>query len=238
MAHSTLQLKADTLGFTEVGGLVVLPPYRNRREKIGKQLSYVRFAYMAHFLKNFRNRLIVEYLPQLSAHKDSPLWDAVGQKCTGLSYHHADRLSAKNKEFVLALFPKEKIDCRLLPKAATRTLGVPGRAARHSLRLLQRIGFRFLHQIDPFDGGPFYGANLRRVSLIRKTRFLKFYKGPLNLHIKGRPRGIVLWIAPARIRAVLTAYRIQRGFIHLPHPAVTALGLKGGERLSITPFDV
>lgn len=166
--HLTLRLKADTRGFTEIGGLVVLPGYRRHPEKIGKQLSYARFEYIARHPKKFMPRLIVEYLPKLDPQKGNRLWELLGEKFTRLSYAQADRLSALSKEFILSLFPKEKIYACFLPDGVVRSLGKPGEGAKVSVRLLEKIGFHFLNQIDPFDGGPHYGAALREI--VKKFR--------------------------------------------------------------------
>jgi arginine N-succinyltransferase len=166
--HLTLKLKADTRGFTEIGGLVVLPEYRRHPEKIGKQLSYARFEYIARYPKKFMPRLIVEYLPKLDPQKGNRLWELVGQKFTGLSYARADRLSAVSKEFILSLFPKDKIYACFLPDGVVRELGKPGEGAKASVGMLEKIGFRFLNQIDPFDGGPHYGAGLPEI--VRRFR--------------------------------------------------------------------
>src|SRR5579871_1143699 len=63
-------------GPTEIGGLVVDPPYRSGAEKPGKQLSYVRFLYLAMHRKAFRERILAELLPPLTPDGRSYLWEA------------------------------------------------------------------------------------------------------------------------------------------------------------------
>ncbi|MGH7198172.1 MAG: arginine N-succinyltransferase, partial [Candidatus Omnitrophota bacterium] len=157
--HTVLKLVVEPAGFTEIGGLVVLPGHRHLKEKLGKQLSYARFAYMARHPGKFRPKVIAEYLPKLApGGKGNALWEALGKKFTGLSYREADRLSATNKEFILKLFPRENIYGCFLPDVVVRHLGTPGPGAKVSLQMLSKIGFHYLNQIDPFDGGPHYGA--------------------------------------------------------------------------------
>ena len=232
--HRTLVLAASRRGFTEIGGLAVLPAYRGRAEKIGKQLSYARFAFMARHKAFFRPQVLVEYLPPLDPAKGNALWTSLGKPFTGLTYHEADRLSAENKEFIFSLFPREKIYACLLPKAAQKDLGLPGEGARSSLGMLERLGFRFLGQIDPFDGGPHYGAPLRRIPLVRKTAGAKF--GGSAAPDAKAPRALVMTESGGRARACLAAAARRKGLVWLPREAARALGLKPRDELSITPF--
>src|SRR6476469_6451003 len=43
--HGTLKLKYDTNGPSEIGGLVIDPEIRNSEERVGRQISFVRFLY-------------------------------------------------------------------------------------------------------------------------------------------------------------------------------------------------
>jgi arginine/ornithine N-succinyltransferase beta subunit len=38
------------------------------------------------------------------------------------------------------------------------SIGVAGSETEAAVKTLKAAGFRYLHQIDPFDGGPHYGA--------------------------------------------------------------------------------
>ena len=44
--HHVLQLKQESNGPTEIGGLLVHPDYRGNSEKLGKFISLIRFLYM------------------------------------------------------------------------------------------------------------------------------------------------------------------------------------------------
>src|SRR4051812_33389209 len=63
--HKVLSIGYNYEGPTEIGGLVVDPPHRSGPEKPGKQLSYVRFLYMAAHKERFRPRVLAELLPPL-----------------------------------------------------------------------------------------------------------------------------------------------------------------------------
>src|SRR4029077_14364094 len=54
--HKVLSIGYNADGPTEIGGLVVAPPHRSGQEKPGKQLSYVRFLFIAMHRRLFRDR--------------------------------------------------------------------------------------------------------------------------------------------------------------------------------------
>lgn len=222
--HTTLKLHSDTSGYTEMGGLVVLPRYQGHREKIGRQLSYARFAYVAAHPARFQKKLLVEYLPALDPKKGNRLWELLGQKFTGLSYGEADRLSARSKEFILSLFPKEKIYTCLLPDGVVRNLGTPGPGAQKSVGMLQKIGFRFLRQVDPFDGGPHFGALTGNVSLVRQTSRV-VWRGEAFKNTKQTP-AMILCEKKGEVRACVLP----------PGATIRPFKLKEGDPLWVTPF--
>lgn len=169
--HTTLTLGSTTDGPTEVGGLVVLPDYRQHPQRLGLQLSYVRFLYMALYPQRFEPQVLVEYLPPLTdGGSGSPLWEALGRHFTGLSYRQADRLSITNKEFVLSLFPRTPIYTTFFPEGVRTQLGVVHTQALGACAMLKRAGFRYLDEIEPFDGGPYYGAARQKISIVRSAR--------------------------------------------------------------------
>jgi arginine N-succinyltransferase len=230
-------MTADSRGFTEIGGLVVLPAFRESREKIGKQLSYARFAYIARHPKFFCRRMIVEYLPKVNPETGNRLWELIGQKFTGLSYRAADRLSVRDKEFILSLFPKEKIYGCFLPDTVVRRLGEPGPGAAKSIQMLEKIGFKFMRQVDPFDGGPHYGIQTRKIPLIRRTVFLKFSKvAGASWPDKNVTRHLVMSEKDGQIRSLVTECRIAKGRIHLTGEPAEVLRIRNGEIVSVTPF--
>ncbi len=235
--HKVLSIGYNYDGPTEIGGLVVDPPYRSGTEKPGKQLSYVRFLFMAAHRAFFRERVLAELLPPLMEDGRSLLWESIGKKFTGLDYTEADKLSRKNKEFIKELFPASDIYASLFPVKAQKLIGEVGANTRGVQRMLERVGFRYSNHIDPFDGGPHYEANLSEVSLIRHFRTAIVGKEPWDLEAEEVLVAATRGTGTNRFRAVRTQVRYEDQVVFFPKAARDMLKVKPGDKVSIIPFE-
>ncbi|MBC74855.1 MAG: arginine N-succinyltransferase [Halobacteriovoraceae bacterium] len=170
--HGKLKLGLDTDGPTEIGGLVIHPEYRGTGEKLGKQISFVRFLYMAIHPKRFKKEIHSELMPPFDQEGKAPLWEAIGRKFMSMEYDEADILSRNNKEFILNLFPSENIYMTLLPMEARNAVGKVGNDTLPVKAMLEKVGFKYINEVDPFDGGPHYRCDLKEIKPI-KNRVLK-----------------------------------------------------------------
>ncbi len=75
-SHTYLTLRRCLDGPTEMGGLIVDPAYRQHAAKVGKQLSFVRFLYLAMYPDRFEDEVLAEILPALTETKESLFWDS------------------------------------------------------------------------------------------------------------------------------------------------------------------
>lgn len=166
--HGTLKLGLDTNGPTEIGGLILNPEYRGHKDKLGKQLSFGRFLYMATCPERFKSMIHSELMPPLDRVGNSPLWEAVGRRFFNMNYHEADVLSRSNKEFILSLFPSENIYQTLLPMDARESIGKVGKETEPVKKMLESIGFKYTFEVDPFDGGPHYRCPLKDIKPIKE----------------------------------------------------------------------
>ena len=111
-----------------------------RRPSVPAVLSLARVVFISTHRGWFRDRLLAELLPPLvqvpGGTTRSPLWDALGHKFTGLTYHEADRLSRFNKEFIWRLFPTMPIHACLLPEGVQDIIGQVGPNTVGAKRLL------------------------------------------------------------------------------------------------------
>lgn len=236
--HKTLRLCQSFDGPTELGSLVLGKDFRSSKEKLGRLLSYVRFLFMAIKPGFFASHVLAELLPPLGARFESALWDAVGRHFTGLPYYEADMLSRKNKEFIKTLFPSNPIYVSLLPTAAQDVIGQVGKNSKGAAHLLSRIGFRYSHRVDPFDGGPHFEAEQKDISLIKNALEVGIKSGPVG-HEKvlcghfdpNRPSG-------SRFRALVANASIDRPekLLTLPEEELQMLQVEKGQKIFMTPL--
>lgn len=176
--HGTLKFDMETNGYTEIGGLILDPSYRGHPDKLGKILSFARFLYIAENPDDFTKFIHSELLPPFDQDGNSPLWEAIGRKFLNMNYHDADKLSRENREFITSLYPIDTIYETLLPIEARDAIGKVGKSTEPVKRMLESIGFRYMEEVDPFDGGPHYRALKNDISLIKNHQHFKvIFKG-------------------------------------------------------------
>jgi arginine N-succinyltransferase len=238
--HPVLSIGFHFDGPTEIGGLVVHPDLRGGADRPGKQLAFVRFLYMAVFPERFRETVLAELMPPLEKDGRSAFWEAFGRRFTDLDYQTADKKSRENKEFIQQLFPPVDVYATLFPPRVRRVLGRVGPATEPVRALLERIGFRYVQRIDPFDGGPHYEARLADVTLVREHRALRLAAAPLaeGGGVAGEDVLVAALHPRARVRfrAVRCAARREGDALAIPARARALLRVEPGARVHVVPF--
>ena len=224
--HQVLQLKEDCDGPTEIGGLLIDRTYRRRPEKLGKQVSLIRFAYMAMRPERFEKRVLCELTPPLGEGGRSEFWESLGRRFTGLPYQEADMISQRNKEFIGSLFPQEDIYLALLDSKARLVMGRVGQETRAAQHLLETIGFTYLHEVDPFDGGPHYGAELASISVVKNGSRMAIADCDKPTFAN---RALIAIERDGDFRGAYAACDFQDGRLCLPKTAMSALEAEPGE---------
>jgi len=225
--HQVLQFREDTDGPTEIGGLLIDRSYRRRPEKLGRQISMIRFVYMGMHQGDFEKRVLCELTPPLGDGGRSEFWEALGRRFTGLPYQEADVLSQQNREFISSLFPEEDIYLALLDSKARLTLGRVGEETLPAQHLLESIGFKYLNEVDPFDGGPHYGTDLADVSIVRNGLWATYDKAERGAYSK---RAFVAIKRDGEFRGVMSGMDAASGHLYLPPATAKALEAEHGEK--------
>jgi arginine N-succinyltransferase len=234
--HTKLQLGISTDGPSEIGGLVLHPDWRGHPEKCGKALSVVRFAWIGAHPDRFEREVVAEMLSRFDAEGHNRLWDAFGAHFTGLSYREADHLSARNPRFIADLFPQDPVYATLFPEEVRQVLGQPNETARAAVHILEKVGFHYLRRIDPFDGGPYYGAARDAIASVRERRELVLPSVPAER--SAQPEGPLALLSAEGahgFRAAVLALDAE-GAPFVPKDDREALGVGAGDRVSITPL--
>jgi arginine N-succinyltransferase len=233
--HTYLRLRYSMDGPTEVGGLIVTRAMRGHPDRIGKQISWVRFLYIAKHLARFESRVLAEMLPPITAADyGNAFWDHYGRRVTGLSFREADRLSTHDKEFIRALFPEAPLYTFLLPDEVRNALGAVGENSRGAVRLLEQAGMKFLGHIDPFDGGPYYGAATADLKPVRERTVCVATLG--EVPVEERRAYLVAHENAEGFRAIRVDTSIAEGKIMLWPAALSALGVKEHARVDVVPL--
>lgn len=232
--HTYLRLRYSMDGPTELAGLIVTAPMRQHPEKIGKQLSWVRFLYIAKHHARFESRVLSEMLPQFGPDYRNEFWDHYGREVTGLTFREADQLSNHDKEFIRTLFPDAPLYTFLLPEKVRESLGRAGDSTRGAIRLLEQAGMKFLNHIDPFDAGPYYGALVQDLIPVKQYRALKAEPGSpqgaeIRCYLVGREHS-------RSFCAVRAAGVVNGDSIVLPREVMEALKARTGEALDVLPL--
>ncbi|MCG8589798.1 MAG: arginine N-succinyltransferase [Proteobacteria bacterium] len=233
--HTKLLLRSTEAGPTEIGGLILDPDYRRHPEKCGKALSVVRFAFISMYPERFQREVIAEMLSPFEDSGENLLWEAFGRHFTGMAYREADHLSARDKQFIADLFPRDPVYVTLFPKEVQAVIGKPNATAVAAVRILEKVGFSPLNQVDPFDGGPYYGAARDAITSVRERRELVLPGQSQERVPVGDTLALLSAETPKGFRATVVPLDAEDAPVVCKN-AREALGVEAGDRVSITPL--
>ena len=162
----------------------------------------------------------------------------MGKRFTGLTYPEADLLSRQNKEFIKELFPSSDIYVTLFPERVQKVLGRSDPQTQGVQRMLERIGFRYVERVDPFDGGPHFEAGPAEVSLVRRFRTARVAPEDLALDVaEDMLVAVERESGRNRFRAVRSQVRIDDQVVYLPAETKELLGVTSGVKVALIPFE-
>ncbi|MFN7904770.1 MAG: arginine N-succinyltransferase [Pseudobdellovibrionaceae bacterium] len=230
--HQVLRFQMDTDGPTEIGGLLVDKSYRRRPEKLGKQISLMRFNYIGYHRNRFEDRVLCELTPPLTDEGRSEFWEALGRRFTGLPYQEADVLSQTNKEFIESLFPEDDIYLCLLEAKARLVLGRVGESTKPAQHLLESIGFEYIEEVDPFDGGPHFACRTSDILPVKhgKVYHLTEFPDP-SYKLQG-----LLGCTAGSYRGAVVSYDLRGNEVCIPKKTRDLLKLDLEQAVFVCPF--
>jgi arginine N-succinyltransferase len=234
--HTTLQFGVDESGPSEVGGLILAPGYRGHKEKLGSLLSQIRFHFIGLHRQWFSERVLAEMMGTVTTDSHTPLWEYLGRRFINLSYKEADLFSARSKEFMLSLFPREELYVSILPPEARALIGKVGEETEPAKAMLERQGFRALDHIDPFDGGPYLEAQRDAIPLVQATTTRTCGGPTTRASSQMAGEAYVSLVGKDDFRATRSPYQTAGDTILLPAETLNALGAKEGSRIGFTPL--
>ncbi|WP_034914404.1 MULTISPECIES: arginine N-succinyltransferase [Erwinia] len=172
----TLSLSNDHTGSSELCTLFLDADYRNGKN--GYLLSKSRFMFMAAFRDRFMQKVVAEMRGVIDENGHSPFWESVGSRFFSMSFSEADYLCGTGqKTFIAELMPKHPLYIDYLSPDAQAVIGETHPHTAPARAVLEAEGFRYLHYIDIFDGGPTLECEIDRVRAIRKSRVVKATRG-------------------------------------------------------------
>lgn len=238
-SHTIATLVLDESGPTEIGGLILGPTYRGHPDKLGKQISLIRFHYIGLQRKHFADRVLAEMMAPITAQGGNTLWEYLGRRFINLPYAEADKFCQRSREFMTSLLPREPIYLSLLPPEARKLVGQVGPDTVPARKMLEDLGFRYTNRIDPFDGGPHLEALTDQIPLVKSTVRLRL-EGTVNADAAEETGFVSADPEDGEFRCAYSAFRTDRaaGTIHLPADVIKALHADVGDQIGITPLDL
>src|SRR5262249_60160779 len=116
----------------------------------------------------------------------------------------------------------------LLPEEIRNAIGEVGQDTRGALRILEQAGLRYLTQIDPFDGGPYYGCAVDEIVPVRSCSSYRASAGPSP---GGAPRFLIARHDARGYRALAATAQTRKGQIILPPRIFEILKIREGDQV-------
>jgi arginine N-succinyltransferase len=120
----------------------------------------------------------------------------------------------------------------LLDSRARLVLGRVGEETQPALNMLNRIGFKYKEEVDPFDGGPHLGCPAKECTVIqnmKKTSLRGSKSGQFDQF------GLIGLLREGAYIGGVSPYRLEGGEIVLPEKTWVLLNLSEDEEVFVSP---
>jgi arginine N-succinyltransferase len=120
----------------------------------------------------------------------------------------------------------------LLDAKARSVLGRVGEHTRPAQHLLEGIGFEYLEEVDPFDGGPHYGCKTSEILPIKLGRKVRISDFPDASY---REQGL-MGTTDEEFRCALVSYDLRGDEVAIPSKSRALLGCDLEQEVFLSPF--
>jgi arginine N-succinyltransferase len=124
----------------------------------------------------------------------------------------------------------------MFPVEVQEQLGVVGPDSQGAVHLLEKIGLRFLRHVDPFDGGPFYGAKVKDLVLVQQFRRCRVKADTVEQGVEKGEDLLIGWESADGFRAARVRARCLAPTLSCPLEILSALELAEGTEVGVIPF--
>ena len=122
----------------------------------------------------------------------------------------------------------------LRKRLSAGAIGEVGEDTRGALRILEQAGLRYLNQIDPFDGGPYYGCAVNEIVPVRSCSSYRASAGPPP---GGAARFLIARQDARGYRALVSTAEMRKGQIILAPRIFEILKIHEGDQVDCVPLD-
>lgn len=229
---ATLHLKESHRGPSEVCSLFLHAD--RRRDGNGRLLSLARFLFIGAFRPRFTDTVIAELRGYIDQTGRSPFWEAVGRPFFEFDFYRADLLSGLGeKEFIADLMPDHPIYVPLLAPEVQAVIGRVHHDTEPARALLRAEGFAATNEVDIFDAGPLFRADVAELRTIRLGQTATVCE-IINSATDGRTH--LLANGALDFRACLGAVTPRPDGVALAQPLADALRLRAGDLVQFSPI--
>lgn len=164
-----LKLTRSPKGKNHMGGLILHPKYRKSKQRLGVQISLVRFLYIKSFPKEFSSLVDVSLTSPIEKGKNA-FWEETGKKIIRKTYSSALKAFQKDRPQFFSLFPKNlTIALDSLNSKAKSYLSEIHPQSQPVYKGLLKIGFYKTKYHHIVDGGVYMEASWRKLNFLKKT---------------------------------------------------------------------
>jgi arginine N-succinyltransferase len=120
-----------------------------------------------------------------------------------------------------------------LDAKARAVLGRVGEQTKPAQHLLESVGFNYIDEVDPFDGGPHYEVKTSEVGPIKYGRKVKLaeFSDPSYKEFG------LMGCGSEDFHAALVSYDLREKEVAIPPKMRSVLGVEIGEEVFLSPFN-